>query len=139
MRNKFFTFAIGGLFILCFLVQFVLIRNKSSNPFFRGHMDVFSEVKKLMRQAPVLQERLFLIDRKILRRYEDDIAEEDDTKSCVFCNIRRGQPVTFALLCPTNTSLEVCVSFKTVLDKLRIYRNFIFRSMFYCLFLKPGK
>lgn len=108
MKRKFFTLAIGGLLVWCFLFQFILIKNKSSTPFFRNDMDVFSEVKKLIRQAPVLQERLFLIDRKVLKHYEDATAYKGEKKTCIFCNVRRGHPVTFALLCPTNTSLEVC-------------------------------
>lgn len=107
MKSKFFTLVvIGGFIFWCLIFQFVILKNKGSSTFFNDYTDVFFEIKRFIKQAPVLQERLFLIDRKILKEYDGSTYQLGD-KSCVFCSIRRGQPITFALLCPTNTSLEV--------------------------------
>lgn len=106
MKRKFFTLiVVGGLFGWCLLLQFFLIKSKPLARFFWSNTNISFEVNKLIRQAPVLQERLFLIDRNILNHYENAVFDEEK-KTCVFCNIKKGQPITFALLCPTNTSLE---------------------------------
>lgn len=140
MRWRDFIFLLFGCTIIwCFIFEIFILKSISGEFFnYFQNYETPLYLKNLFIKAPILEERLFLIDRNMLHfYYKLESKNRSAGSSCVFCKIRKNQPITFALLCPTNTSLEVSNGEqrdeKSKLER-EINNNILLRSTFSCLY-----
>lgn len=110
-RKTFLLLLFSGTIIWCFVFELFILKSFGGDFFnFFQNYETPAHLKNLFIRAPVLEERLFLIDRNMLKVfYELNLRNESLEQNCIFCKVKKNQPITFALLCPSNASLEVSI------------------------------
>lgn len=95
-----------GILIWCCL--FGLFQQKRLESYFNifHRFDVAEDIKNIINKASVLQDRLFLIDKNVLKLIKD-VAKDYSAENRLFYNLKNNKPITFALLYPTNSSQQV--------------------------------
>lgn len=107
-RISFYFLAILCICVFGFLYHSTLIIVKWSDYIFQeSNVKAASEV--LNRLVTVLGKNLVLIDRTILKRYEEAVINMDEKNVCFFCRDKKKWTVTFAVFQPITIPLNVSI------------------------------
>jgi len=76
-------------------------------PLFRSftHYNSSKPLGTFFQHSPMLRDKLLLIDRQILKDYQN--IRYSFEKKCLLCDVPISRPISFALIAPVNRSLEV--------------------------------